>query len=313
MATKITSTALAALDVSVRANFQKAYQSGQGYKPWADMVAARVPSSSTKNVYPLVVDSGAIQEWTSGPRDYYTPVMSSFELTNKKYSLGVACSREWIEDDQTGLLLPAIRSAARKFLIHPDALLAAVINANPLTLDGVALFSATHFKNGRNSGGGTFSNAKTSRALTVANVATTRAELLALTGPDGFPMINPGARLTIIVPPSLERTAREIAFAMYANDSVTSGLQQENVMRGMYDVLVIPQLESLSATTWYMADLSDPDDRPLIFQERTPLEESAKVNLSDDNVVDLDEYRWAWRVRYVAGPGNPWKIQRCAA
>lgn len=309
MATRITSAVLAALDVTLRANFNKSYQSSDGYMPWADRVAVRVPSDSTKNTYPLVVDSGAIREWNGGERHYNTPVESSFELTNKKYELSYEVSRDWIEDDKTGLILPTIRGAGRKYRIHPDNLLAAVFNANPATIDGRALFHDAHYKNGRNAAGGTFDNDKGLRALTPTNAATTRAEMLALTGPDGDPMVNPGAKMTLIVPPSRESDAMEIAGAQYFPDG--SGGVKQNVMAGKYDVLVIPQLEALSSTTWYMGDLSDPDDRPFTFQERVPLEFVQLFNPTDPNVFNYDVFRWGTRVRYVAGPGNPWKIQRC--
>lgn len=310
MGTRITSAALQALDVTLRANFNKSYQSTDGYTPWADRVAVRVPSTSTKNLYPLVVDSGAIREWTSGERHYNSVALSSMELTNKKYELSYEVDREWIEDDQTGLVLPTITSAGRKYRVHPDNLLAAVLSANPATLDGLALFHDAHYKNGRNSDNGTFDNNKTGRALTVANAATTRAEMLAFTGPDGDPMVNAGMKLALLVPPSLEATALEVSGAQYYPDS---NAQKVNVMAGKYEVIVLQQLEAQSTTTWYMADLSDPMDRPLTFQERTPVEFTPQFNPSDPAAFAFDKFRWGSRARYVAGPGNPWKIQRCQA
>ena len=62
MSIEVTSAALAALNRTVSAVFQKAYEASEGYQPWFTKLAVRVPSSSSANVYPFAIDSSAVRE-----------------------------------------------------------------------------------------------------------------------------------------------------------------------------------------------------------------------------------------------------------
>ena len=136
--------------------------------------------------------------------------------------------------------------------------------------------------------------------------------MMELKGPDGDP-INENPRV-LIVPPALELTARKIA---QADEIVFSGSANEtNVYKGMYDVIVVPQLATAFSgldATWYLADITDAEDRGLIIQEREPLEIASMFSLTDPNVYARDEYQWGARARYTAAAGNPKKIFKATA
>jgi phage major head subunit gpT-like protein len=89
---------------------------------------------------------------------------------------------------------------------------------------------------------------------------------------------------------------------------------QFNVYKGAYTVVVVPHLAasftSGSDSYWYLADVSDPEDRGLIFQEREAVEMVSLFSPTDANVFERNEYVWGTRARYTAAAGNPKRIFR---
>lgn len=314
MGIKITSASLQALNTSVRATFLSAYKN-QGPKLWYRDLVVEVPSDSRSNTYPIVLDPGAIREWT-GERVVNALELGSFSLDNVRYEKTVGISRDDVADDNTGALRLAIGRLAERFAMHPQQLLAAVILSNPTGPDGVSIFNDSHPRNPVAADGNTYDNLFASTALTASNYATVRSLMATYIGPDGQVLgVMPD---TLIVPPALERTAREIVQAgvipMTAGGGTT--VAGSNVLVGTARVLVVPELSSAaggSDTTWYMADLSSSFDRPFIFQTRDPLEVVAKFAASDDAVFERNELLWGATIRYAIGAGSPYRIAKCTA
>lgn len=311
MAILIKPDSLRALDVTVRTAFMEAYGS-KAYTPRYTSVASVQQSASAKNIYPSMIDAAAVREWV-GERVPNALVLEGATVTNQKWELTYSVQRDALDDDQSGAigaLMSRVRSGGGKFLRHKDRLVFNVLKDNGICLDGGVLFSGSHPVNPKDAGAGTFDNDIGSTALTAVNAAAVRAQMMELKGPDGEP-INENPRL-IKVPPALELTARKIA---EADEIVFSGNANEtNVFKGQYDVIVIPQLGAAfggSDTTWFMADVTDPEDRGLILQEREAVEITSLFNLTDPQVFARDEYQWGARARYTAAAGNPKKIFRC--
>ena len=313
MAILIKPDSLRALDVTVRTTFMDAYGS-TAYVPRYPSVATVQPSGSAKNIYPSMIDAAAVREWV-GERVINPLVLEGASVTNQKWELTYSVQRDALDDDQSGavgMLMSRVRSGGGKFLRHKDKLVFGVLKDNGVCLDALSLFSASHPVNPKDAGAGTFDNDIGSTALTANNAAALRATMMELKGPDGDP-INENPRL-LIVPPALELTARKIS---EADEIVFSGNANEsNVFKGKYDVIVVPQLATAFSgldTTWYMADVSDAEDRGLIMQEREAVEITSLFSMTDPNVFARDEYQWGARARYVAAGGNPKKIFRCTA
>lgn len=305
---------LAALDRTLKSAFLGAYEGG-GYTPRWPLLATRQSSTSKKNTYPSIIDAASIREWNEGERVVNGLVIEGASVTNQKWELTYGIRREDLDDDLTGTVAQAVsrvRSGAGKYLRHPDKLIFNIIKSNGTALDGVALFSASHPVNPKDSAAGNFSNT-TSGALTANNVAAARATMMELVGPDGDPLNeNPNV---ILVPPALETTARKIAQADEVIYSATATDTREmNVYKGNYTVVVAPHLaasfSSGSDAYWYLLDTNDPEDRGLIFQEREAVELVTLFDVSDPNVFERDEYIWGTRARYTAAAGNPKKICR---
>ena len=305
---------LAALDRTLKSAFIGAYE-GKGYTPRWPMIAARHTSSSRENIYPSIIDAASIREWAEGERVVNGLVIEGASVTNQKWELTYGIRREDLDDDLTGTVAQAVsrvRSGGGKYQRHPDKLVFNVIKNNSTSLDGLALFHATHKVNPKDPGSATFANT-TSGALTPTNVASARAAMMELVGPDGDPL-NENPNL-ILVPPALETTARKIAQADEVIYSATATDTREmNVYKGNYTVVVAPHLAasftSGSDSYWYLLDTNDSEDRGLIFQEREAVELVTLFDLADANVFQRDEYVWGTRARYTAAAGNPKKIFR---
>lgn len=313
MAILLKSASLRALDVTVRTSFMDAYGS-TAYAPRYPGLAAVLSSASAANLYPSVVDAAAVREWI-GERVVNPLVLEGASVTNQKWELTYSIQRDALDDDQSGavaMLMSRVRSGGGKFARHKDKLVFNVLKNNSTCLDGLALFHDSHLVNPKDAAAGTFDNNVTGTALTAINAAAVRSQMMELKGPDGDP-INEDPRV-LIVPPALELTARKIS---EADEIVFSGNANEsNVFKGRYTVIVVPQLATAFSgldAAWYLADVSDAEDRGLIMQEREAVEITAKFALDDPQVFARDEYEWGARARYTAAGGNPKKIFKATA
>lgn len=310
MATKITTSVLESLNTSVRATLRKAYDGASESEAWARKVAAFVPSESRSNTYPFSIDPGPVREWSAGERVIRSLDLGSFQIFNLPYEKTVGIKKWDLADDQTATLMATTREVGRKFALHPDEMIAAVIAANPTCMDGVALFHASHPRNPASPvSGQTFANVFGERALTVDNAMAVRALMRARTGPDGL-VLRTNPRL-LMVPPSLEATAIKICKAGYL-PSAAGTATEENVFKGMFEYVVLDQLEAHSsgATTWYLADVGS-EDRPFIVQEREPLHIETFFAPTDPAVFQRAEYVWGGSYRIGVGAGNPLRIAKC--
>ena len=304
---------LQALDRTIRTGFFDAYNN-PSYKARWPTIATRQPSSSRKNIYPQMIDPAVVREWTDGERKVNGLVIEGAEVTNKTFELTYGIRRNDLDDDMSGavqMALSRVKNGAGKYIRIADRLIFGVLKNNDTCLDGLALFHATHKVNPADSASATYSNTA-SGALTPAALAAAKATMLGFKLPDGDPA-NDDPRV-IVVPPALETIARKIADAdVIVYDSAVAA-QESNIFKGLYTVVVVPQLgagfSGGSDTAWYLADASDPEDRPLIWQDREALEMTTRFNPSDPGVFDLDMYTWGTRARFNAAGGNPKKIVR---
>lgn len=309
MAQKITTSVLEALNTSVRGTFRTAYEGAAESEAWVRKVASFVSSDSVSNVYPYSIDPGPVREWTSGERVIRSLERGSFQIFNLPYEKTVGIKKWDLADDMTGTLMATTREMGRKFAFHPDEMLAAVLTANPTCMDGKALFHASHERNPAAPDGNTFSNVFTTKPLNKDNAMAVRAQMRSRKGPDGL-VLRTNPRL-LIVPPSLEATAITVCKATYvANTAGTA--TEENVFKGMFDYLVIDQLEASSATGWYLADVSS-EDRPFIVQEREPLSIQTFFDPKDPEVFKRGEFIWGGEYRAGFGAGSPLRIGKCTA
>lgn len=295
---------LTALREAMNTRFQAGFTTAP---TWWERLAMRVPSNTSIETYAWVADIPGFREWL-GERVVHNLKSRAAKLENKKFEHTIGIPREKLEDDQYGIYGTYSEQTGQSARGLPDELVGAVILNGPTTLtwDGQFFFDAGHPVNMDEPASPVQSNIFPGTALNAQNYSTVRATMMSYVGESGRPMkVLPNL---LIVPPQLERTAKEIVLAQNIPGAAIVG---DNVMKGTADVLVIPELAA-QPTVWYLADTSKPV-KPFVWQERLAVEFTAKFSPTDDNVFFLDEFLFGGRIRGAAGHGLWFLISRAQA
>lgn len=105
-------------------------------------------SNTRANAYALIETLGKWRKWV-GERKFNDVKASLTELVNEDFEKSFKLKASHIEDDQTGVLLPAVENAGADWPALLLSLVFAVINDNPKIADGKPLFSTSR-KYGKN-------------------------------------------------------------------------------------------------------------------------------------------------------------------
>ena len=289
---EVRSSTLTAFFQDLKTEFNNAYTEAQ---PQWNKVAMLVESASESNVYGWMEQLPGVREWI-GARTFINLKSNGYTLTNKDFEESVQIKRTAIEDDTYGIYTPLTQQMAYNMAYHPDTQVYALLQNgfSDNGWDGQAFFSADHtLRVDQNGAAVTFTN-KENIALSGANFATVRAALRRnLEGGDNPFMGNP--EFLLVVPPELERTAREILEAEFDD------LGQTNVNRGMASLHVSSQITT--STYWFLLVTNNPV-KPLIYQ----LRERPRVHTpspTDESVVETNYYKFMADYRAAFGYGLP--------
>lgn len=317
----INASTLDALFISFSKTFADAYMTEA--QPLVEAIGTRIPSNTRDQRYPIVQSiSGAMRQWggtgsQGAERQPQNVVLDGFVATNLKWENSLAIERVELEDDQYGvyssMLIPNLARHAR---LLPDLQIAATINNNPNAYDGVAFFNGSHPIDPSGYNSGTQSNTSgASFALNATNLAKAQAALRALKGPDNIAMGIMGD--TLLVPPSLEFTARTLANAAFypeAKNNVSAVFgPQSNIFQGMFRVVVSPYLtDSGDPTTavWYLLDCRSATSRPFFWQEREAPQLVSLVDPAGPMAFFEDRFYMGVRMRGVSVPALWFKAYR---
>ncbi len=299
----ITPSTLRALQVTIDLRFKQAYNA---VNPISTRLASTIPSGARGNVYPMHAKLAKLRQW-EGERKIVNAKSYRYNLDNEKYELTLEVDRDDIEDDNIGVYSMVIDDMGQQSRLWPDDLVFAAILAGgtETAYDGTAFFSNSHTL-----GSGTIDNLFASTALTADNFAAARAAMMEYAGEDGESLrVRPDV---LLVPPALEVKARKI---VQASTIVESNAAVDNVLRGLCEVVVAPQLATSAGgldTTWYLLDTSRPI-RPFIFQQRMAPEMVSLTSPNDEHVVLRDKYLYGVKARGAAGYGPFWLAAKCTA
>jgi len=286
--------------------FSKVYRSAYDETPeWGSKVATTIRSNHGTEVHGWMQRILAMREW-DGPRLIQNLVSTDYTLTNKTYELTVGVEVNDIEDDSLGVYEPMFSEMGRAQRKWPDQQLKTVLQGGTTGVGpfGEVFFTTSHALDPA----GNQSNNFTSTALNATNYDNVRAAMTAYTGEDGEPLgVMPNL---LVVPPQLEKTAREILNAdIIANSAGTAGVT--NVLRGSAELLVVPELANQS-TTWYLMDTTK-GIKPLVWQLRQSPSLVSKTSPTDENVFNDDQFLYGSKARGVAGYGLWWLAARAIA
>lgn len=276
-------------------------------------IADKVPSSSALNIYPFLADISGMKEWV-GPRVVQQLSTRVLQLLNKDYEATLAVPRNAILDDQYALYANKAELLGYQGEKLWDDLCVAVLQggaaATAVTWDSVPFFSANHPVNIDNSGSPVQSNLYTGTALTADNWNAVRSAFSQYKTDAGrvtgwFPD-------TLIVPPQLEKTARDIVSGNLVVATVGGSFAAiENQLKGTAEVLVIPELGN-EPTVWYPAVTKMPV-KPLLVQERQTPQLVSLIDPQSRNVFFDKEFIWGVDARGAAGYGMWFLMARCIA
>ena len=293
----ITGAQIAALNKGFSKVFRTAYDETPEF---SSRIATTIRSNHSTEVHGWMARLDAMREWL-GPRQIDNLTTHEYVLINKTYEKTVGVAVNDIEDDSLGVYEPRMAELGRIARKWPDQQMKTVLQngTTGLGFDGVAFFATTHDLDPA----GNQSNNFTSTALSATNFDTVWAAMAAYTGEDGEPLgVMPNL---LVVPPQLAKEAREIVSA----DLVGGG--DTNVLKGVAEVLVVPELAN-QATTWYLMDTTK-GIKPFIWQLRETPKLTQLTQDSDANVFFQDQYVWGIKARGVGGYGPWWLCARAIA
>lgn len=291
----INTPSLNALRTQFESRFRSVYNETE---TWYANLATEVPVSTGTATYGWMANAIALREWV-GPRIAIAMAEHEYVLGNRDYEATFEVPRKQILDDNLGIydaaIVPQFAAATAK---HPDSeLVRLVFAANPDGFDGEAFWSTAHPTYA--DGGGTYSNdfdlelTETDLEASAIAVQTVRTAMRTIVGENGL-ILQTDPRL-LVVPPELEYVASKLARSEKlpasggAAGAGTTGV--DNVLRGVIDYLVIPELSAISASDWYLFDVSKPL-KALLWQVRSRPVLRAFEDPTDFNVFKNNVFTW---------------------
>lgn len=306
----ITPASLDAAYTGFSHSFQQGVQSAAAF--WSKL-AMQTGSDTEQEVYSFMSRIPRLREWV-GERVYNDLAANAYTLPNKDYEDSFEVPRNKFEDDKFGIYNHSAQALGQAVALWPDDIVieALLAGGSQLCYDGQYFFDTDHPKNPQDASAGTQGNLYTTTALSATNYNTVRSTMRALVGEDGKTMrITPNL---LVVPPALEKTAREIVIAQTVPNSGGTA-SQTNVQAGTADILVIDDLAASaggSDTTWYLLDSTKPI-KPFLFQlRRSPMLQFFD-RPTDANVFEKKKFRFGVDCRGRAGYGLWYLAAKCTA
>ena len=196
----------------------------------------------------------------------------------------------------TGQIRLRIAELAQRAATHKDylisQLLAAGADADALAYDGVSFFSGSHVS-------GSSGNQDNDLTLTAVDTSDPTADefrdslkqaigqMMGFKDDTGEPMAVAGTGLACVVPPTMYLTALEAVNATLVSNTT-------NILQGAAGVMSLPWLTSSSI--WYLVK-TDGVIRPLIFQDREPIEFNSLTENSEEG-FKREKFLYGVRARY---------------
>jgi phage major head subunit gpT-like protein len=258
-------------------------------------LTTRIQSNSDSETYKWLGSVPRMREWGTGrvARGVNT---ESYSVENLKYESTLEVDRDEISDDKTGQIRVRIGELAVRAASHKDYLIAQLLingsTAGFNSYDGVTFFNDAH----ASGASGSQDNKLTSTAVDPSNPTTeefkaalTKAigTMMAFKDDQGDPMSTSGTGLVCIVPTTMYLRALEAVSATLTSST-------SNVLQGAARIIAFPWLTD--PAKWYLLK-TDGVIRPLIFQDREPVEFTALTEESEEG-FRREKFLYGVRARY---------------
>lgn len=308
------SSQLASTRVGLNAIFQASFNAVNASSLWYQSLATEQNSTDASELYYFQNVFPRLEKWV-GVRTFNKIKLDDYLLTNESFQGGFEIPTEVIEDDKLGSFTGATQNLGQRAKLWPNDLIRAAVIAggSSLCYDGQYFFDTDHPLLVPGAADATQLNLHTGTALTAANLAAVHTLMAIRKGSDGLPLsVTPNL---LIVPESLRFTAKRILEADLVGylSNASSVASDTNIMKGLVGLLVIPELDASSATTWYLADTTKPL-KPLIFQSRRMPTRLDILNRPTDSNVFNDKVVFVGvDARGAAGFGLWQLMDKCTA
>jgi len=250
-----------------------------------------VPSSAKGNDYGWVGKFPTMREWL-GDRIIQNLKAFKYSIENKHWESTISVDRDDVEDDNVGVYSAIVQNFVQAVTAHPNKLVLDLFHGafSTLCFDGQYMVDDDHPV-----GDSTKSN-KGTAALNTTSYAAARTAMMSLVDDNGNSLsVMPDV---FIVPPQLEKTAREIVAPQLAGGA-------SNIYANSAEVVVVPELAG-NPTEWFLLDSKKPL-KPFIFQRRKELKLTSMTDDKDSNVFMKKEFLFGVDARYNVGYGL-WQV-----
>lgn len=249
-----------------------------------DDLATRVPSTTSKQDFPIAAIVGSMREWV-GDRVVQNIAAWKPTVENKNFELTVAVDRNAIEDDQYAVYEPAIRNLAEQAGLHPYEEALSWLGSDAFSgangFDGATFFSASHTWPG--GGYTTAQDNLTDEVLDAAAVWTGIQAMRSFRNPAGDPI---GAVPNVFVcSADLQQTATELF--LLPNDAAGAS----NSTYGLFERESIISDSRIASGYWMMLDCRRAI-KPVINQRRREPEFVALTQPTDEPVFNRREFQY---------------------
>lgn len=274
-----------------KATFANAFAAAS---PITDMIATRIQSDSPSETYNWFGEVPKMREWI-GDRRFDELRAYAQTITNKNWANGLRISADDIADDKLGLLLPKINALAAAAARHQEELVTSylVLGAGGtlgLAYDGQYLIDTDH-----SDGGSASQSNKGTSALDATTFGAAWQSMLERTDENGEPIdVMPkfliyGPKNRVAVQTLLESSTLSTGGVNPNYQSVVPVLSRRLV--GTYD------------DYWFLVGEGVGGMKPIILQEREPVEFIAQDSPESEGYVNRKEYRYGANWRGNAGYG----------
>lgn len=289
------------------------------------VLAQDMPSKSAANQYVLLGDLPALRPWT-GDRPMGGLQAHKIFVSNRPFATGIRISREQVEDDQLGLILPNVAALPQKAERHwgqfiTESLIAGFSGAanfgkftdpagwygDGTCYDGGLFFSTTHTLEGGPNQSNLITDTLSDTGL--ENAFITMRKLKSFDGRDPLE-ITP---TTIVCGPKNEPMAKRLCEQELrvrvpgdASASFQTGAES-NIWKGRFNYVVSGRIDDWTSAGgadysnyWFLYAANEPA-KPAIAQEREPLSMVAQTSWESDSMFERGEQRYGVQARKGVG------------
>ncbi len=283
--------------VGFKATFAKSFMNSATV---VDQIATRIQSDSPMETYNWFGEVPKMREWV-GDRRFDELRNYSMTITNKDWANGIRIPANDIRDDKLGLIMPKIQALASAAARHQEELLINQLVLGFAGTQGLAYDGQYFFDTDHSDGGSASQSNKGTTALATDGVAFAAAlqSLGERKDENGEPIdVTPKI---LLYGPKLQ----SVVDSLIGSDTVSTGGSNPNFNR--VTPVMSRRLTGTYDDYWFVIGEGAGGMKPLILQEREPVEFIAQDDPESEGYINRKEFRYGANWRGNVGYGM-WQL-----